>query len=134
MAAARSLDSTLAALADPTRRAILARLGQGEATVNELVEPFDISQPAISRHLKVLEGAGLIARRVDGTRRPCRLVPGALDDLDAYLDGLRQAMTLNFSRLDALLASGAARAPQTSNTASASAPPAARASTKRRKK
>ena len=70
-----NLDASFAALADPTRRAILARLALGEATVNELVEPFDMTQPAISRHLKVLEGAGLITRRIDGTKRPCRLAP-----------------------------------------------------------
>ena len=100
----RSLDSTLAALSDPTRRAILARLSQGEATVNELVEPFSISQPAISRHLKVLAEAGLIVRRVDGTKRPCRLAPGALDELDQYLDMLRRACERNYERLDRLLA------------------------------
>ncbi|HLT40612.1 MAG TPA: metalloregulator ArsR/SmtB family transcription factor [Enhygromyxa sp.] len=104
MSAAERLDAAFAALADPTRRAILLRLVEGEATVNELVEPFAISQPAISRHLKVLEGAGLIVRRVDGARRPCALAPGALDDLDAYLAKLRDAMETNYSRLDQLLA------------------------------
>ena len=72
------LDTTFSALADPTRRAILARLALGEATVTELAAPFDMSQPAISRHLKVLEGAGLIIRRVERTTRPCRLAPGAI--------------------------------------------------------
>ncbi|MFX7768388.1 metalloregulator ArsR/SmtB family transcription factor, partial [Acinetobacter baumannii] len=67
------LDATFSALADPTRRALLARLALGEATVMELAEPFEMTQPAISRHLKVLEGAGLIERRIEGTKRPCRL-------------------------------------------------------------
>ncbi|MGE0786286.1 MAG: ArsR/SmtB family transcription factor [Sandaracinaceae bacterium] len=98
------LDAGFAALADSTRRAILARLVEGEATVNELAAPFAISQPAISRHLKVLEDAGLILRRVDGTRRPCRLAPGALRDLDSYLSMIRDAMETNYARLDAILA------------------------------
>lgn len=75
----------------------------GEATVNELVEPLPISQPAVSRHLRVLERAGLIARRVDGTRRPCRLAPGALDELDEWLAMLRRALGANYERLDGLL-------------------------------
>lgn len=98
------LDQTLSALADPTRRAILGELARGERTVNELVAPFSISQPAISRHLKVLERAGLITRRIDGARRPCRLAPAALDELDAYLAMLRRGMERNYQRLDALLA------------------------------
>lgn len=98
------LDATLAALADPTRRAILARLARGEATVTQLVAPFAISQPAISRHLKVLEQAGLIVRRVDGARRPCRLAPGALDEVDAYLALLRRGLERSYDRLDQLLA------------------------------
>ena len=72
-----NLDAAFSALADPTRRAILARLALGETTVMELAEPFEMTQPAISRHLKVLEGAGLILRRVEGTKRPCRLAPGS---------------------------------------------------------
>lgn len=100
----RSLDATLTALSDPTRRAILARLAQGEATVNELAQPFPISQPAISRHIKVLAEAGLIVQRVDGTRRPCRLAPGGLSELDAYLEMLRKALEQNYQRLDRLLA------------------------------
>ena len=99
-----SLSSTFAALADPTRRAILSRLSQGEATVTELAEPFSISLPAISRHLRVLEGAGLIVRRVEGARRPCALAPGALDELDQYLAKLRAALETNYARLDRLLA------------------------------
>jgi DNA-binding transcriptional ArsR family regulator len=98
------LDTTLAALADPTRRAILARLARGEATVNQLKAPLPISQPAVSRHLKVLEDAGLIVRRVDGTRRPCRLAPGALDELDTFLAMLRKGMERSYERLDQLLA------------------------------
>jgi DNA-binding transcriptional ArsR family regulator len=100
----RALDATLAALSDPTRRAILARLAEGEATVNELAEPFTISQPAISRHIKVLADAGLIVQRVEGTKRPCRLAPGGLSALDEYLDMLRNALTQNYRRLDRVLA------------------------------
>lgn len=99
-----SLDTTFAALADPTRRAILARLALGEATVNELAAPFEMTQPAVSRHLKVLEAAGWIQQRVDGTRRPRRLAPGALDALDAWLAELRRALAANYERLDGVLA------------------------------
>jgi DNA-binding transcriptional ArsR family regulator len=99
-----ALDSTLAALSDPTRRAILARLAEGEATINELAQPFAISQPAISRHIKVLTEAGLIVQRVEGTKRPCRLAPGALSELDEYLAMLRKALEQNYQRLDRLLA------------------------------
>lgn len=98
-----ALDATLSALADPTRRAILTRLAHGEATVNELAEPFPISQPAISRHLKVLREAGLIVRRVEGTTRPCRLAPGALRELEEYLEMLRKAFDQNYRCLDRLL-------------------------------
>ncbi|MBX3224217.1 MAG: winged helix-turn-helix transcriptional regulator [Labilithrix sp.] len=104
MQAQRSLDVTLAALSDPTRRAILARLAKGEATVNELAEPFTVSQPAISRHIKVLADAGLIVQRVDGTKRPCRLASGGLAALDEYLDMLRNALERNYQRLDQVLA------------------------------
>lgn len=104
MQAQRSLDATLAALSDPTRRAILARLAEGEATVNELAAPFAISQPAISRHIKVLTEAGLIVQRVEGTKRPCRLAPGALSELDEYLSMLRRALDQSYRRLDRLLA------------------------------
>jgi DNA-binding transcriptional ArsR family regulator len=99
-----NLDASFSALADPTRRAILARLALGEATVMELAEPFDITQPAISRHLKVLEGAGLIIRRVEGTKRPCRLAPAAVNEIDQWLGMLRQAMSANYNRLDDVLA------------------------------
>lgn len=99
-----SLDATLSALSDATRRAILTRLAQGEATVNELAEPFAISQPAISRHIKVLVDAGLVVQRVEGTKRPCRLAAGGLSTLDEYLERLRDALERNYSRLDRLLA------------------------------
>jgi DNA-binding transcriptional ArsR family regulator len=99
-----NLNAAFSALADPTRRAILARLALGEATVMELVEPFEMSQPAISRHLKVLEGAGLIVRRVEGTKRPCRLAPAAVNEIDQWLAMLRQALSANYNRLDDVLA------------------------------
>ena len=99
-----NLDASFSALADPTRRAILARLALGEATVMELAEPFEMTQPAISRHLKVLEGAGLILRRVEGTKRPCRLAPAAVNEIDQWLAMLRQALSANYNRLDDVLA------------------------------
>ncbi|MEH2530327.1 DNA-binding transcriptional ArsR family regulator [Bradyrhizobium sp. AZCC 1588] len=99
-----NLDAAFSALADPTRRAILARLALGEATVTELAEPFEMTQPAISRHLKVLEGAGLILRRVDGTKRPCRLAPAAVAEIDQWLAMLRQTLAANYNRLDDVLA------------------------------
>jgi DNA-binding transcriptional ArsR family regulator len=98
------LDATFSALADPTRRAILARLALGEATVMELAEPFEMTQPAVSRHLKVLETAGLIVRRVDGARRPSRLAKPGLEAIDQWLDMLRTALTRNYDRLDQVLA------------------------------
>ena len=98
------LDATFNALADPTRRAILARLALGEATVMELAQPFVMSQPAISKHLKVLEGAGLIVRRVDGAKRPCNLAKPGLDAADEWLAMLRTALDRNYDRLDQLLA------------------------------
>jgi DNA-binding transcriptional ArsR family regulator len=97
------LDATFSALADPTRRAILARLALGEATVMELAEPFAMSQPAVSRHIKVLEDARLITRRAEGTKRPCRLAPEALDDIDRWLIALRDRLARNYDRLDELL-------------------------------
>ena len=100
----QTLDAAFSALADPTRRAILARLAQGEATVLELAKPFDMTQPAVSRHLKVLEAAGLIVRRIDGTKRPCSLAPAAISEIDRWLDMLRHALERNYDRLDAVLA------------------------------
>ena len=100
-----SLDSTFAALADPTRRAILARLADGEATVNELAEPFDMSQPAISKHLKVLERAGLISRSRDAQRRPRKLEPQPLTEATDWIERYRRIWEANYQRLDALLRS-----------------------------
>src|SRR5215471_15221158 len=97
------LDATFAALADPTRRAILARLMLGEASVNELAEPFAMSQPAISKHLKVLEGAGLITRGRDAQRRPCRLEAAPLAAATDWLEKYRRFWEGTFQRLDALL-------------------------------
>ncbi len=99
-----NLDSTFAALADPTRRAILARLALGEATVSELAEPFAMSQPAISKHLKVLESAGLISQGRDAQRRPRKLEARALADASQYLENYRQFWEAQFQNLDALLA------------------------------
>src|SRR5947207_15949114 len=99
-----NLDTAFAALADPTRRAILARLALGEATVMDLAEPFAMTQPAVSRHLRVLEAAGLILRRIDGSKRPCRLAPNAIDEVDRWLAMLRDALSKNYDRLDHLLA------------------------------
>lgn len=99
-----NLDHAFAALADPTRRAILARLALGEATVMELAEPFEMTQPAVSRHLKVLEEAGLISRRVEGTKRPCRLAPDGIDTIDKWLSQLRKALSASYDRLDLVLA------------------------------
>ena len=103
MNAARHLDVTFAALADPTRRAILARLAAGEASVNELAKPFAMSQPAISKHLKVLERAGLITRGRDAQRRPCRIEARPLAEANDWLEGYRQFWEGQFQRLDALL-------------------------------
>lgn len=104
MSAGFDLNASFAALADPTRRAILARLALGEATVNELAEPFDMTQPAISQHLKVLERAGLIVQRIDGTKRPRRLSKAGIDAMDQWLAMLRKALQKNYERLDAVLA------------------------------
>jgi DNA-binding transcriptional ArsR family regulator len=100
-----NLDATFAALADPTRRAILARLARGEATVMELAKPFEMTQPAISQHLKVLEDAGLILRRVEGTRRPRRLAKAGIKAMDEWLATLRKGLEKNYDRLDEVLAS-----------------------------
>lgn len=98
-----TLDQSFAALADPTRRAIIARLAEGEATVQDLARPFSISQPAISRHLKVLEEAGLIETRIEGTARPRRLKPDAVGALWDWLGQYRALWEKQFQRLDALL-------------------------------
>ena len=98
-----SLDSAFSALADPTRRAILARLANGEATVNQLAEPFEMTQPAISQHLKVLEDAGLIVRRVEGTKRPRRLARAGIEAMEQWLAILRKALETNYDRLDEVL-------------------------------
>jgi len=103
MNTSQRLDATFAALADPTRRAILARLVLGEASVNELAEPFSISQPAISKHLRVLEKAGLISRGRDAQRRPRRLEPRPLADASGWLDTYRQFWEASFHRLDGVL-------------------------------
>src|ERR1700736_4803395 len=97
------LDATFAALADPTRRAILARLASGEASVMELAKPFAMSQPAISKHLKVLERAGLISRGRDAQRRPCRIEARPLAEADEWLENYRRIWEANFQRLDVLL-------------------------------
>jgi DNA-binding transcriptional ArsR family regulator len=97
------LDATFMALADPTRRAIIARLVKGDASVNELAEPFAMSQPAISKHLKVLERAGLISRGRDAQRRPAHLEPKRLAEANAWLERYREFWEANYQRLDALL-------------------------------
>ena len=103
MLSSQRLDATFAALADPTRRAILARLASGEASVAELSEPFAMSQPAISKHLKVLERAGLISRDRDAQRRPSRLEAKPLAQVSEWLEGYRQFWETRFRGLDALL-------------------------------
>jgi DNA-binding transcriptional ArsR family regulator len=100
---AETLDATFAALSDPTRRAILARLARGEASVLELAEPFAMSQPAISKHLKVLEQAGLISRGRDAQRRPCRLRAAPLRDATTWLERYRDLWETRFQRLDGVL-------------------------------
>lgn len=102
-ASSDQLDATFAALADPTRRAILARLAGGDASVAELAEPFEMSQPAISKHLKVLERAGLITRHRDAQRRPCRIQAEPLGGANAWLEGYRQFWEGRYQRLDTLL-------------------------------
>jgi DNA-binding transcriptional ArsR family regulator len=99
-----NLNAAFAALADPTRRAILARLAAGEATVMELAQPFEMTQPAISQHLKVLEEAGLIVTRVQGTKRPRRLAKAGIAAMDQWLAMLRKALERNYDRLDQVLA------------------------------
>ncbi len=99
-----NLDAGFSAIADPTRRAILARLALGEATVTELAKPFQMTQPAVSQHLKVLEDSGLIVSRVDGTKRPRRLSKSGIEALDQWLAMLRKALERNYDRLDNILA------------------------------
>jgi len=101
---AAQLDATFSALADPTRRAILARLAKGEATVLELAQPFEMTQSAISQHLKVLEDAALISRRVDGARRPRRLAKAGIEAMDQWLAMLRKGLEKNYDRLDRVIA------------------------------
>lgn len=104
--AADQLSATFAALADPTRRAILARLADGEATVNELAEPFRMSLPAISKHLKVLQRAGLVTQRRDAQRRPCRLEAKPLSDISEWITHYREFWESGFDRLDSQLRQG----------------------------
>jgi DNA-binding transcriptional ArsR family regulator len=103
MQSSERLDLTFAALADPTRRAILARLATGEASVQELAEPFEMSQPAISKHLKVLERAGLVSVDIDAQRRPRRLEPKRLVEAVDWIERYRELFEQNYQRLDALL-------------------------------
>lgn len=103
MNATDRLNATFLALADPTRRAILARLALGEASVNELAEPFDMSQPAISKHLKMLERAGLVSRGRDAQRRPCRIEAQPLEAAYLWIERYRQMWDMSFERLDTLL-------------------------------
>jgi DNA-binding transcriptional ArsR family regulator len=99
-----TLDATFSALSDPTRRAILAHLAKGEATVTELAKPFQMTQPAISQHLKVLEDAGLVVVRIDGTKRPRKLAKDGIEAMDRWLAMLRGALEQNYNRLDGVLA------------------------------
>jgi DNA-binding transcriptional ArsR family regulator len=108
-----NLDATFSALADPTRRAILSRLARGETTVQELAEPFAMSLPAVSRHLKVLERAGLIARSREAQWRPCRIEPRALKDVDDWLGHYRRFFDESFDRLDVYLKKLQAKEPAT---------------------
>ena len=103
MTASDRLDATFIALADPTRRAILARLASGEASVMELAKPFSMSQPAVSKHLKVLERAGLISRGRDAQRRPCRIEVKPLDAANDWIERYRRLWEANFDRLEKLL-------------------------------
>jgi DNA-binding transcriptional ArsR family regulator len=103
MTPTEQLDATFIALADPTRRAILARLMAGEASVNELAAPFDISQPAISKHLKILERAGLVSRSASGTRRPVKIEAAPMKQAVDWLEKYRKFWEASYGRLDALL-------------------------------
>ena len=110
-----TLDTTFSALADPTRRAILARLALGETSVTELARPFDMSLPAVSKHLKVLERAGLITRSREAQWRPCRIEAKALKDIDDWLDGYRRFFEGSLDRLEDYLKTLKAEAPATSS-------------------
>ncbi len=101
--APNNLDAVFAALADPTRRAILARLAEGEASVNEIAAPFEMSQPAVSKHLKVLEKAGLINRDIDRQRRPARLNAGPMEEAVRFLEEFKRFWSSSFDQLDDLL-------------------------------
>jgi DNA-binding transcriptional ArsR family regulator len=103
MTPSQRLDATFTALADPTRRAILARLMSGEASVNELAEPFSISQPAVSKHLKILERAGLVTRSRDATRRPVKIEASPMREAADWLSNYRKFWEQSYQRLDALL-------------------------------
>lgn len=103
MTAIDPLSATLSALADPTRRAILARLSQGEKSVTELAAPFEMTQPAVTKHLKVLENAGLITRSRQAQWRPCKLAAAPLRDLDEWLEQYRRFWEESFDRLDSYL-------------------------------
>ena len=103
MTPTEQLDATFIALADPTRRAILARLMEGEASVNELAAPFDISQPAVSKHLKILERAGLVSRSASGTRRPVKIEAAPMKQAVDWLEKYRKFWEVSYGRLDALL-------------------------------
>jgi DNA-binding transcriptional ArsR family regulator len=102
-AAPDPLSATFAALADPTRRAILARLQHGDASVQELAEPFDMSLPAVSKHLRVLERAGLISRSREAQRRPCRIAAAPLKEATEWMDGYRRFWEESFDRLDEVI-------------------------------
>jgi len=110
-----TLDSTFSALSDPTRRAILARLALGETSVKELAKPFAMSLPAVSKHLKILERAGLIARGREAQWRPCRIAPRALKDVDDWLQHYRRFFDESFDRLDDYLKKLQAKQPGTEN-------------------
>ena len=116
MQSSQRLDLTFAALADPTRRGILARLATGEATVTELAEPFEMSQPAISKHLKVLERAGLISMDVDAQRRPRKLEPKRLEEAVDWIERYREIFEQNYQRLDASLEELQAKPPKRQRT------------------
>ena len=128
-----ALSQTFAALADPTRRAILARLAEGEASVTELAEPFEISQPAVSKHLKVLENAGLISRGREAQWRPCKLEPKALQGVDHWLDRYRRLWEERFDRLADYLAELQAAEAANAQTAPEKAGKTKKAARKRKK-